>query len=459
MANNIDAPININVPYDPNPKQCLFHESPGVYGGAKGGGKSKALVMETLAYTLEYPGAIAGLFRETYPNLEANIIREWKKSVPKELYRYNDQKHTATLINGSQVLFRYVRNEKDAEGYQGQEFDFIGVDELTKHTERTLQLLLSCLRSAKGFPVRFRGTCNPGGKGHGHVKRNFVEATDYGAKTVKDPVTGNRRIFIPANVYDNHVLMKMDPAYAKRLENLPEQERKAFLFGNWDVFIGQVFTEWNRQTHVIEPFKIPEAWLRFRAMDWGFAKPYSIHWYAVDYDGLIYCYRELYGMKDNQPDVGTEEDPHEVAEKVVQLEKGEQISSGIADPAIWQKHKEKYSGESIAEIFAGKGVYWNPADNSRLLGKMQVHSRLRGHGKDKPGVKFFSTCRHAIRTLPELCYDEKKVEDVDTELEDHFYDEFRYFCMSRPWTPEKPHKAKKHNPYKDDTSAVDPWAM
>ncbi|SCM82396.1 conserved hypothetical protein [uncultured Sporomusa sp.] len=454
---------DIIIPYEPNPKQYLFHACPAeeaVYGGAKGGGKSKALVMETLAYALEYSGAICGLFRETYPNLEANLIREWKKSVPKELYRYNESKHLASLPNGSQVLFRYVKNEKDAESYQGQEFDFIGVDELTKHTERTIQLLLSCLRSAKGFPPRFRGTCNPGGKGHGHVKRNFVEATDYGKEVVRDIITGNRRVFIPANVYDNHVLMANDPAYAKRLENLPEQERKAFLFGDWNVFIGQVFSEWNRQIHVIDPFEIPASWMRFRAMDWGFARPFCIGWYAVDYDGLLYRYREYYGMKPNQPNVGVELDPYEVARKVKQLEAGENISYGVADPSCWAKDKRfkiyGNGGETVAETFIKEGVYWQPADNDRLPGKMQIHMRLRGHGQDRPGVRIFSTCKHLIRTLPELCYSETDPEDVDTDMEDHPYDEFRYACQSRPWTPvhekQKPRDAWDYDDEEGSTS-------
>jgi len=448
---------NIIVPYDPNPKQALFHATPAeeaVYGGAKGGGKSKALVMDAAAYGFEYPGAVIGLFRETYPNLEANLIREWKRSIPKELYKYHEAKHMATLINGTIVLFRYVRNDADAETYQGQEFDYIGIDELTKHTERTVQLLLSCLRSAKGFPPRFRGTCNPGGKGHGHVKQNYVEASNYGEKAVLDPVTGNRRVFIPARVFDNSTLMQNDPAYVKRLQNLPEQERKAFLEGDWDVFIGQVFSEWNRDVHVIAPFAIPAAWPRFRAFDWGFAKPYSIHWYAIDYDGIAYCYRELYGMKPGQPDVGTEEDPRQVARKVKELEQGENISFGAADPSIWQKRKEIRNGESVAETFAKEGVYWQPADNDRLQGKMQVHLRLRGTGPDKPGLKIFSNCVHLIRTLPALCYDEKRPEDVDTEMEDHLYDELRYFCMSRPWAPvkEKVKPRDAWNDYDDDDS-------
>jgi phage terminase large subunit len=451
--------MDIVVKYEPNAKQCLLHESPAeevFYGGAKGGGKSKALVMDCLAYVLEYAGANAYLLRETYPNLEANLIREWKKSVPKELYKYNESKHTATMINGSQVLFRYVRTEADAESYQGQEMDYIGIDELTKHTERTIQLLLSCLRSAKGFPTRFRGTGNPGGKGHGHVKRNYIEATKYGKEQTTDPVTGNRRIFIPAQVYDNTVLMENDPNYARRLENLPEQERKAFLEGNWDVFIGQVFMEWRREHHVIEPFEIPKGWYKWRAMDWGFTKPYCVKWYACDHDGRIVVYRELYGCKQGQYDVGTQETARDVARKVKALEGNDGTMWGVADPACWAK--TGHDGPSIAEVFAVEGVAWVPADNDRMQGKMQVHMRLRGWGEGKPGVVYFSTCDHSIRTLPELVYDEIKVEDVDTSVEDHPYDTDRYSFMSRPWIPivEEKKKPSDYN-YKEIKDSEDSW--
>lgn len=428
--------MDIVIPYNPNTKQSLFHANGAdevVYGGAKGGGKSCALVMEAFAYACEYPGATMYLFRETYDDLEANIIDEWIRNVPKEIYTYNAGKHIATLFNGTKVLFRYVSSESDAEGYQGRSMDWIGVDELTKHTERTIQLLLSCLRSAKGFPPKFRGTCNPGGKGHAWVKRKYITGTNHGNKIVVDELTGNKISFIPATVYDNTIMMLNDPAYVKRLENLPEQEKKAFLYGDWDVFIGQVFSEWRRDVHVIEPFEIPKAWPKWKAMDWGFTKPYCVKWYTCDYDGKVIVYRELYGCKPGEFNVGTQETARDVARKVKKLEINDGSVYGVADPACWAK--TGHDGPSIAEVFALEGVAWSKADNDRMQGKMQIHMRLRGWGEGKPGLVYFSTCEHSIRTLPELIYDDKKVEDVDTTIEDHPYDADRYSLMSRPWTP------------------------
>lgn len=381
---------------------------------------SCALVMDALGYALQYPGATIYLFREDYDTLEANLIKEWKAKVPADLYSYHESKHTATIKhNGSKILFRYLSDETDAEGYQGREMDYIGIDELTKHTERTIQIIQSCMRSAKGFPVRFRGTCNPGGKGHGFVKERYVKATNYGEKKIKDPVTYNIIEFIPASVYDNDVLMQNDPSYVRRLENLPEAEKKAFLYGDWDVFMGQAFSEWRRDIHVVKPFDIPPSWPRIRALDWGFSKPFAVYWGAVDFDGVINVYREFYGCKPGCFDVGVQQTAKVVAKEVKRLEQGEKISNGVADPAIWAK--TGHESPTIADEFMLAGVYFNKANNDRLQGKMQLHQRLQGYGPDRPGIKFFDTCEHAIRTIPALCYDKTRPEDIDSTQEDHCF--------------------------------------
>lgn len=442
--------MTIVVEYDPNAKQQIFHECPAdeaVYGGAKGGGKSCALVMETAAYALEHPGAVLYLFRETYDDLEANLIREWKQKVPKQLYSYNEGKHVATLINGSQVFFRYIRNKADAEGYQGRSIDFVGVDELTKHTEETIQIILSCVRSPKGFPALFRGTCNPGGIGHGWVKRRYIDATDRGEKYAYDEVSGNSIAFIPARVYDNDMLMENDPNYVRRLENLPPDKRKAYLEGDWDIVEGQAFDEWRNNpnpdhawTHVVKPFSIPDGWTKWRSLDWGYAKPFAVYWHAIDYDGVIYTYRELYGMAEGQFNTGIKWTPEQVAEKVKQLEEDEKVMTGVADPSIWNKIDGK---PSIAQQFSSVGVYWTKANNDRLNGKMEMHKRLSFDEEGKARWYIFSNCAHLIRTLPELPMDDKRPEDVDTDAEDHPYDAARYGLMFKPLVPRKS-KAKNY---------------
>lgn len=396
-----------------------------VYGGAKGGGKSCAIVMEALAYGIEHAGAKIYLFRETYDDLEANLISEMKEKWAAELYTYNESKHIATLYNGTRVFFRYIRDKKDAEKYQGRSMDFIGVDELTKFDRDWIQILLSCLRSPKGFPPRFRGTCNPGGRGHAWVKEDYVTGTNYGKNIIKNKITGGTIEFIPAMVYDNVVLMKNDPNYVKRLENLPENEKRAFLYGDWDIFAGQYFTDWRHDKHVIEPFDIPEHWRKWRAMDWGFNDHCSVGWYAADEDGRVYKYRQLYIR---------ETLASEIAKKIVEMTgKKEQIRYTVAGHDCWQVRGNDFtSGESIAETFARNGVTLEKADIARIVGWQRMKEYLRDAPDNKPYFQVFSTCVDTIRTVPVMIYDSKKIEDLDGTLEDHAVDETRYSLMSRP---------------------------
>lgn len=424
----------IEIAYEPNEKQKLFHMSSSdelVYGGAKGGGKSCAIMMEALAYGIEYAGAKIYLFRETYDDLEANLISEMKEKWPSEMYTYNEGKHIATLFNGTRVFFRYIRDKKDAEKYQGRSMDFVGVDELTKFDREWIQILLSCLRSPKGFPPRFRGTCNPGGRGHAWVKEDYVTGTDYGKKIITNEVTGGTIEFIPAQVYDNVVLMMNDPNYVKRLENLPETEKRAFLHGDWDIFAGQYFTDWRQAKHVVEPFEIPDYWKKWRAMDWGFNDHCSVGWYASDEDGRVYKYRQLYVR---------ETLASEIAKKVVELTgKNEQIRYTVAGHDCWQVRGNDYTaGESIAETFAQNGVPLEKADISRIVGWQRMKEYLKDAPDGKPFFQVFSTCVDTVRTVPIMIYSAKKLEDLDDSLEDHAVDETRYSLMSRPLKTKKP---------------------
>jgi hypothetical protein len=245
-------------------------------------------------------------------------------------------------------------------------------------------------------------------------------------------------------VFDNKILLQNDPDYLTRLASMPEQERKALLYGNWDVFAGQVFTEWRNDpdhyddrinTHVIAPFRVPQTWRIIRSLDWGYSRPFSVGWYAVDHDGRMYRIRELYGST-GTPNEGVRWTVSQLAQEIKRIEAEDENLSGryiygIADPAIFQRD----GGESIGETMIREGVYFDRGDHSRIAGKQQIHNRLQFDANGIPMLYVFATCRNCIRTLPELIYSETDVEDVDTSQEDHIYDELRYAAMLNPINP------------------------
>ena len=303
-----------------------------------------------------------------------------------------------------------------------------------------------------------RATANPGGIGHGWVKDRFITAAppmttvweEVKAKLPngEEKTLKRSRIFVPSLLTDNEALIRNDPGYMARLASLPEAQRKALLYGDWDSFSGQVFTEWrndpdhyadHRGTHVIDEFEPPAWWSYYRSLDWGYRKPFSIGWWAVDNDGVAYRILEWYGCERDNPDTGLQMEPSEVFRQVAALErthpylKGRKIH-GVADPAVWQTQ----TGVSVAEEATKQGVYFTPGDNSRLAGWMQIHERLRFSEDGTAGMYVFKTCRDFIRTFPALVYDERHVEDVATDTEDHQGDEARYFAMARPVTARVP---------------------
>ena len=416
--------------YKPNDRQAEFHKSSEdyvVYGGARGGGKTCALVWEAFMWGLEHQNANMFIFRETFAALEQNVIREWKDSIPAELYRYNESKHQAKLINGTIINFGFLANLDDARKYQGANIDWIGVDELTKHTEEEIQFILSCLRSAKGYKPKFRGTCNPGGVGHLWVKDTYIIPTEYGKKVIKDEKYNITLKFIPATVYDNEVLMKNDPNYVTRLENLPEAQKQAFLYGNWDIFEGRFFGEWTEETHVIKPFEIPKEWKKYVSIDWGYSDYCDVLWHAVD-GKHIYTYRELH----------VKETPvRDVAYMIKSMMKyDEKISYWVGSPDMWQTRGtgDRVHGENIAGIFSKEGINWVKADNSRIVGWQVMREYMLKADDGKPRWLIFNNCTNIIRCLPLAQYDDKKIEDMATEPHEitDALDSARYFLMSQP---------------------------
>ena len=446
------ARIDINIP-EPNEKQKLFLSDQHRYiafGGARGGGKSWSVRVKAVLLAFRYAGIKQMIMRRTYPELYANHIKPLLQMLPQGTYKYNDSKKEVTFPNGSSILFRYCNNDKDLLNYQGTEIDILYIDEATQFTEEQYKILIACVRGVNNFPKRVYLTCNAGGIGHQWVKRLFI------TKSYKDGEKPEEYSFIQSLVTDNKALLKEQPEYISQLEALPPKLREAWLYGNWDIFEGQFFEDFIDKpehyidrvgTHVIEPFEIPDGWQIYRSFDFGYNKPFSCGWWAIDYDGVAYRILELYGCT-KTPNEGVKWIPDKIFSEIANIErehrwlKGKRII-GVADPSIWDSSR----GESVADCAAKHGVYFSAGDNERLAGWMQVHYRLAFDEEGFPMMYIFSNCKAFIRTMPLLQFDEHKPEDLDTDGEDHVADEVRYFCMSRPI---KPRQAAKPDDYIDN---------
>ena len=432
---------NVTINYVPTKKQAMFHASPAneiLYGGAAGGGKTKALIMDALFRTLKNPGTTAAIFRRTYQELEDTDIKEALASYPEALATYNAGRHEFKLINGSMILFRHCANEADRFKYSGIEIQFLYFDELTGFEQTIYDFLKTRLRAKKSLGVVpiVRAASNPGNIGHGWVKKMFVDAGPYmeiqTQEIYSEALHKTKRIrtqYIPSLAMENpHIT----DDYIFELEQKPAALKAALLNGDWDSFEGQVFTEFvndpthyqdRRYTHVIEPFPIPLDWPRYFSFDHGYSKPFACQWWAMDFQGRAYLYKEWYGCKPKQANVGLELSPREITAGILSRE-GEEAAENlridrVADPAIFDRSR----GDSVADQMrpdgSRPGVFFREGDHTRMAGKMQVHERLRFDGDGKPGMYIFSTCTDWIRTVPNLPYSQTKPEDVDTDAEDH----------------------------------------
>jgi len=438
--------MQINIDYQPQKKQIAMHSSTAteiLYGGAAGGGKSHALRMEGLDWCLRVPGIQVYLFRKTNPELEENHIIPALTVFPNSICTYKAGKKRFDFVNGAKLKFRHCQYDNDVLAYQGAEIHVLLMDELTHFSEYVYKFLRARVRSTlasisanlKHLLPRIVCGSNPGGVGHAFVKKTFVDFNKpLAIKRAPKKDGGMLRQFIPAKLKDNHILMELDPAYADRLDGLPPNLRKAWRDGDWNIFAGQVFDNFDTSIHVIKDFRIPAHWRKFRAMDWGSTKPFSVGWYAVDEEGRLYRYREWYGTS-GMKNEGLKISSQAVALGILQRENGQHDHRGVrigpADPAIFAEH----DGPSIAEKMLNAGVSWLRADNDRLNGLQEVYGRLDAYKRDgekKPMLYIFSSCVYAIEQIPLLIHDEKRPEDVNTQQEDHIYDEIRYACMSRP---------------------------
>lgn len=445
--------IELSMPA-PNARQLLAFKETHKYvafGGARGGGKSWFVRWKAVLLCMSYPGIKVTIVRKTFPELRENHIEPLLSMIPRAMATYNDSKKIFRFRNGSRIIFRHCETERDIGKFQGTEMDVLFIDEATHFDEQTFKKMAVCVRGVNNFPKRVYCTCNPGGPGHAWVKRLFLERA---FKDGEDP--DEYAPMIRSLVTDNVALLKSDPDYIRQLDALNGKLKAAWRFGDWDIFEGQYFEEFRNNpnpertyTHVIERFNPPSSWKRYRSYDFGYAHPFSCGWWAVDHEGRLYRILELYGCEKDQPDVGVKWTTDEQFEEIKRIEnehpylKGHKIE-GVADPSIWNKN----GGVSTAEVAARKQVFFEPGNNDRIPGWLQVHYRMRFDENGIPMMYVFDNCEAFIRTIPTLIYDEHKPEDLDTKGEDHCADEVRYMCMLNPINPPRaaPAKPKEYDP-------------
>jgi hypothetical protein len=446
-----------------------------LYGGAAGGGKSHLMRVCAISWACAIPGLQIYLFRRVSADLQRNHV-DGPSGFRTMLAPMVDAK-VCTIIedeikfaNGSTIYLCHCKDEKHVYKYQGAEIHVLMIDEITHFTESMYRFLRNRVRMVSiTVPSQYKGQfprilCggNPGNIGHLWVKTTWVDyADEFAIVRTTESEGGMLRQYIPARVQDNKKLLESDPGYINRLKGLGSKALvAAMLKGDWHQVEGAFFDCWDASQHVIRPFQIPPHWLRFRSMDWGSAKPFSVGWWAVVGDsattghghvlmpGDLIRYREWYGMKAGKPNEGLRMTAASVGQKIAELEANETITYGVLDPACFAHN----GGPSIyEEIYRGSGakVSFRAADNTRISGKgamsgwEQMRSRLLGDCTEdgvviRPALRVFSNCVDSVRTIPALRHDDKRPEDLDSSMEDHAADDWRYGCASRPYVPTDP---------------------
>ena len=418
--------VDENIIFQPNEgPQTDFLSAPEndvLYGGAAGGGKSMALIVEPLRYAHKAAHR-ALILRKTMPELR-ELIDKSRELYPKAFpgAKFKEQEKTWHFPSGAKMEFGYLDRDADVYRYQGQAYSFIGFDEITHlATEFPWQYLGSRLRTTDpDIEVYLRCTANPGGVGHGWVKKRYVDPA--APNTSFKGRDGLTRRFIPALLKDNPYLHK-DGRYEQMLNSLDEVSRRRLLNGDWNVNEGVAFPEFIRDMHTIEPFDIPTNWFRGKAADYGYSSPSAVLWFAVDpEDNTLVCYKELYvkGLTGET-----------LAETILDMEMNEVTNiSGVLDTAAW--NRTGYSGPTIGQTLNQAGCSFRPADKNRMGGKIQIHERLKLAMSGRPKLVIFKTCKNLIRELESIPLSQTNSEDVDTTASDHAYDALRYYVMSRP---------------------------
>jgi hypothetical protein len=449
--------------WQPSPgSQTLFMSCPifeALLEGTRGGGKTDALLMSFAQHCgIGYGEAWRGaLFRLTYPQL-ADVVAKSKRWFYQIFpgIKFNASEYVWTWPTGEMLFFRYGAVEDDYWNYHGHEYPWLGFEELTNWRELSFfeAMHSTCRSSHPGMPRMVRSTCNPFGRGHGAVKARYQLGTDGipSGQVIRED--GEKpRVSIHSTIYENTYLLAADPDYLQTLQALKDpNRRRAWLEGDWDIHVGSFLEQvWNPAIHIVKPFTIPASWKVWKSMDWGYAAPYAVYWFAMDPDGCIYIWRECYGAGEKEG-TGTREQAGDVARKIKRIEEhdermGYEYRMNLADPSIFSKIG---ADRSIGQIFKDAGVRWVEAWNakgSRVNGAQEIINLL---AENK--LKVFSSCKHWLRTIPSLPPDDDNPEDVDTNAEDHAWDATRYGIMRRRRAPTEEQKSAdpEESTYKDD---------
>ncbi len=408
--------------------QARFFESRVKYicfGGARGGGKSWCTQRKSVGGCLRYPGLRVLILRRRYEDLENSVIEPILKLVDRRTAVFSASKRLLEFCNGSYIRFGNMESYDSAVSgkYQGQEYDWIFLEEATQFTEQEFRGLAACCRGTSPFPKRMYLTANPGGIGHQWVKRLFV------SREYRENEHPEEYVFIPATVEDNIDLLQYSPDYVNALDLLPEDVRRAHRYGDWDALSGGYFPEFNRSTHVVQDFPIPEGWIKYRAFDYGLDL-FACLWVAVDYSGRCYVYRELAerGLIVSRA----------AQAALAATGSREEITCTFAPPDLWSTQKD--TGKSMAQIFQENDLPLVKANSSRVQGWMALKELLKPMADGGPGLVVFAGCRGLIHDLSAIQHDEKNPSDCAVQPHDltHRPDALRYFAQMRTLQPELP---------------------
>lgn len=435
------------------------------YGGARGGGKTDGVLGKYGIKAEVYgEGFNAVFFRKELPMLDDAIERSH------QIYKplggvWHEQKKTWRFPSGGRLRFRPLERVSDAEKYQGQNITDACVEEAGNYPDpKPIDRLNGVLRSVRGVPTQLILTGNPGGPGQHWIKNRYIDPAPGGMRVLIRRLpngSDHRHVFIPSKLQNNKLLTLNDPDYINRLYLVGSEALvKAWLEGDWNAIEGAFFDCWS-QKMVLEPFSIPDGWTRFKSLDWGSARPFSIGWWAIvtdDYQleqgyiprGALIRYREWYGA--SEPNTGLKLTAEQVGEGIAKRSRKDPIIRyGVADPAAFtadggpsiMERLGKEEKKKLLELAGKKACYWRHADNKRVASAGHIggwdQMRQRMIGEDGvPMIYVFNTCADSIRTIPTLQHDDAKPEDLDTDSEDHAADEWRYACMSRPMPAKKP---------------------